>query len=132
MTEVATPALSVLGFFAGTLLWTQFTRWVGLIYVSGSKHGGDFLGPPRRRLLWAAPVVGLLHPAPWLIVAAAYLGIRAYRFHAGEGWAWFFGGLSLALLLMTLTTVLALGRWRRLRQSEPSGPKKSLERMREG
>jgi hypothetical protein len=132
MSEVAIPALSVLGFFVGMLLWTQLTRWVGLLYVSCSKLGGDFLGPPKRRLLWAVPIVGLLHPAPWLFFAAVFFGIRAYRSHAAEGWAWLFGGLALAILFMILSTVVTLTRWRRSRQSDPSGPNKSLERTREG
>ena len=71
MSEVITPLLGFAGLFAGMLLWVQFTRWVALLYVSGSKEGGDFLGPPKRRLLWATPFLALLHPAPWLVGAAA-------------------------------------------------------------
>jgi len=118
MSQVATPALSVFGFFIGMSLWTQLTRWVALLYVSGSNQGGDFLGPPKRRLLWAFPIVGLFHPAPWLLCAAVFFGIRAYRSHAAEGWAWFFGGLSFAVLYMILSTVVALIRWRRLRRTK--------------
>src|SRR4051812_48114071 len=118
MSDVATLVLGVLGFVAGTLLWTQFTRWVGLLYVSGSKHGGDFLGEPKRRLLWAIPVVALLHPAPWLVCAAAIAGVRTLRASAGRGWGWFFGGLSVALLFMIFSTVTVLLRRRQLRHAQ--------------
>jgi hypothetical protein len=121
----------MLGFVAGMLLWTQLTRWVGLLYVSGSKEGGDFLGPPKRRLAWAIPMIGLLHPAPWLICLAIFFAIRAYQSHAGEGWAWFFGGLLLAILFMILGTVVALARWRRLQQSEANAPNKWMGRTRD-
>ena len=99
------------GFIAGVILWVQFTRWIGLLYVSVSKQGGDFLGPPKRRLLWAIPFVALLHPAPWLVAAAALFAVRALRSEAEGSGVWFFCGLSIALLLMGLTTALTLARW---------------------
>ncbi len=131
MSTFALPALSLFGFLVGMLLWIQFTRWVGLLYVSASKHGGDFLGPPKRRLLWATPVLALLYPAPWLIGMSALLGFRTFRSDSTGGWGWFFVGLSLALLFMVLSTIAVLVRWRHLRHSEKSRPNKSLERTRE-
>jgi hypothetical protein len=131
MIDLVTPIFGFAGFFAGMILWVQFTRWMGLLYVSGSKDGGDFLGPPKRRLLWAIPFLAVLHPAPWLIGAAGIFAFRALRADAGGGGTWFFGGLSLALLFMILTTVSVLARWRNLRRSQGSGPNKSLERTRE-
>jgi hypothetical protein len=114
MNDVATPAFGLMGFLAGTLLWTQLTRWVLLLYTVGSKHGGDYLGPPKRRLIWAAPIVGLIHPAPWLICVTVFLGVHAYRVQAGARWAWFYGGLSLAILLMIFSTAMALTRGAKL------------------
>jgi hypothetical protein len=128
MSEVITPLFGFAGFFAGILLWVQFTRWLALLYVSGSKEGGDFLGPPKRRLLWAIPFLALLHPAPWLIGMAASVAFRTLRRNSSVGWSWFFGGLVLALLFMGLSTLAALARWRRLRHLPASGPNKSLER----
>lgn len=116
MIEAVAPAFSLPGFFAGTLLWAQLTRWAVLLYVSASKDGGDFLGPPKRRLLWAAPVVALLHPAPWMAGMAVFLAIGAFRAQAASGWAWFFGGLTLAILLMMFVTVAMLVRSRRARE----------------
>jgi hypothetical protein len=131
MSDVLTPFLGFAGLLAGMLLWAQFTRWVGLLYVSGSKEGGDFLGPPKRRLLWAIPFLALLHPAPWLLGAAVFFAFRATRGDMGAGGSWFFGGLALALLFMILITLAVLARWRRVRQSQVGGPNNSLERTRE-
>jgi hypothetical protein len=131
MIDVVTPIFGFAGFFAGMILWVQFTRWVGLLYVSGSKEGGDFLGPPKRRLLWAFPFLALLHPAPWLLGVAGIFAFRDLRAYAGGSGTWFFGGLFLALLFMIPTTVSVLARWRHLRRSQGSGPTKSLERRRE-
>jgi hypothetical protein len=107
--------LGFAGLIAGMLLWVHVMRWVGLLYVSQAKDGGDFLGPPKRRLLWALPVFALLHPAPWLVGATAFVAFRAFRAGAASGWRWFFGGLILALLYMILMTLTAFARWRRAR-----------------
>jgi hypothetical protein len=105
------------GFVAGLLLWVQLARWMLLLYVSGSKDGGDFLGPPRKRLLWALPFMALLHPAPWLIGATGFFGMRTMVGNSATGAKWFFGGLFLAVLLMSLTALLLLVRWHRSRQA---------------
>ena len=131
MSDVTTPIFGLAGFVAGMLLWVQFTRWVGLLYVSGSKAGGDFLGPPKRRLIWAIPFVALLHPAPWLIGVTGIFASRAVHSDAEGSAVWFVAGLSLAVLFMILTTVAAIARWRRLQSSRAGGPNKSLERTRE-
>ena len=131
MRDAFTPFFGVAGFIAGLLLSTQLTRWAVLLYESGSKQGGDFLGPPRRRLLWAMPFVALLHPAPWLTGVAGVFTFRAIRADAWGGGTWFFGGLSAALLFMAFTAVTLLTRWRRIRHLQPGGPATSLERTRE-
>jgi hypothetical protein len=110
-----TPFLGFAGFFAGMMLWAQFTRWVGLLLVSGSKDGGDFLGPPKRRLIWVIPFLALVHPAPWLLGAAIFFAFRSIRGATGAGWIWFFGGVVLALLYMLFSTLTLLVRWRRSR-----------------
>jgi hypothetical protein len=132
MSEVITPLVGFAGIFAGMLLWVQFTRWVALLYVSGSKEGGDFLGPPKRRLLWATPFLALLHPAPWLVGTATFFAFRTLRGNTSTEWKWFFGGMALALLFMGGSTLAVFARWRHMRHSQISGPNKSLERTREG
>jgi hypothetical protein len=132
MAGVLSLGLALLGIVAGMFLWAQMTRWVVLLYVSGSREGGDFLGPPKRRLIWAIPFLTLLHPTPWIIGAAIFFAIRAFRGSIGPGWAWFFGGVSIAILLMSSITVAMIAHWRKSALSQVGGTNKSLERTREG
>jgi hypothetical protein len=131
MSTLLPHVFGIAGFFSGLLLWVQFTRWLGLIAVSGSKLGGDFLGEPKRRLLWAAPFVALLHPAPWFMCAAGILGYRAFRYGGWGASDWFFVGSCLAVRFMLVMTFAFLTRWRRLSSSVVSGPNASIERTRE-
>ena len=55
------------------LLTTQLSRWALLLWTTLSTHGGDFLGTPKRRLIWAFPFVAFLHPA-FLLLSAALVG----------------------------------------------------------
>jgi hypothetical protein len=50
------------GFFAGQLVSSIAARFLGLVLTSVAKHGGEFLGPPRRRLLGVLPIAAVLHP----------------------------------------------------------------------
>jgi hypothetical protein len=68
-------------------------------------------------LIWATPFLAILHPAPWLIVAAVFAGRHKLRADSGTGWEWFYGGLVLALLLMIISTAIALLRWHRHRRN---------------
>jgi hypothetical protein len=113
--DVLFPIFAFGGFLAGMLLWVQFTRWIGLLYVTWQKNSGDFLGPPKRRLIWAIPFLAVLHPAPWLVGAAAIFAFRSIRADVGGSPTWFFGGLSFALLFMIVSTAMTVARWRRLR-----------------
>ena len=117
MSDVITPLCGLVGFFAGMSLSMQVTRWVALLYVSGAKEGGDFLGPPKRRLVWAIPFVGLLHPAPWMVGVLGFLAFRAFRSNGPAGWKWFFGGLLVAWLFMAISFAFALARWRHSKHS---------------
>jgi hypothetical protein len=55
-----------LGFGFSLFATTQIFRWISLLSITLAKHGGDFLGEPKRRFLWACPFVSLLHPGFWL------------------------------------------------------------------
>jgi hypothetical protein len=59
---MASPFAFALGFFAATLLVSVISHWAALLVTVLGKHGGDFLGPPKRRLLWAAPLVQVQGP----------------------------------------------------------------------
>jgi hypothetical protein len=101
------PAFALIGFFAGSLFSSQLTRWGALLWVSTTKHGGDFLGPPKRRLLWALPFVALLHSAPYLIALIIVLTVYALQGKVGSPWLWFLGGFYAYLVLVSLTLLKA-------------------------
>jgi len=86
------PILLFLGFYAGTVFGTQMSRWGVLLWVSTIKHGGDFLGPPKRRLLWAFPFILLLHPAPYLVVFLVVGTVWALQGKVAPLWLWLLGG----------------------------------------
>ena len=41
------PVIAIVGFFSGSAVVTQWWRYVALLVVAFSRHGGDFLGPAR-------------------------------------------------------------------------------------
>src|SRR5688572_17280531 len=106
-------ACALAGLFAGVLLWVQVLRWLALVYTALRQHGGDFLGTPKRRLIWVTPFVALLHPAPWMLVALAYLLYRALATPLSGGWRWFLVGSATGVCLQGATTLLAMLRLRR-------------------
>jgi hypothetical protein len=67
-------------------------RWGLLIHTSLAKQSGDFLGAPRRRLLWLAPIVFLLHPMPYIVVGLLIVSVLAAVGRLSAGWVWFLGG----------------------------------------
>jgi hypothetical protein len=78
--------MAILGFFTGSLLVRQILRWLALLAVTTAKQGGDFLGPPRRRLLWVVPFVVFFHPGLYLIsaliVSTGFCLLRHFTSHA--------------------------------------------------
>ena len=103
------------GFLCGLFLWMQFLRWFALIHVTVAKEGGDFLGPPKRRLVWATPLVAALHPAPWLISGIAFAGVLSFRDDTATRAHGFFVALGVGVLIQALGALLTLRRIRRAR-----------------
>jgi hypothetical protein len=60
--------LTATGFIPGMFVVPFLLRWAALLHITIGLHGGDFLGPPRRRLPWATPLIVLVHPAPYLLL----------------------------------------------------------------
>ena len=89
------PILVLAGFFAGSLFFQHVVRWGALIWVSTTTHGGDFLGPPRRRLLWVFPFVALLHPAPYLFTFLIVSTVWALQGKVGSILPWLLAGFYL-------------------------------------
>jgi hypothetical protein len=113
MNALLLPLFVLLGVMAGSLIGTQTGRWIALIWISTTQHSGDFLGPPRRRLLWALPFIVIVHPAPYIICMVAAVTSCCFRGRMPVGWAWFLAGFYLYLVLVGWK-VLALFRRRQL------------------
>ena len=80
------------GFFLGTIFVPQAMRWVLLVHTSFGLHGGDFLGAPKRRLIWAAPFIILFHPLPYIAAGTAVLTAFAVLGRAPSGSVWLLAG----------------------------------------
>ena len=92
--------LTAAGFALGIYLVPNVLRWAFLVHMTIKPLGGDFLGTPKRRLLWATPFVVLLHPLPYLVAGSAIVAMLALRGHAPVGWLWFLAGFYGYALLM--------------------------------
>jgi hypothetical protein len=115
------PLLMFLGLFVGTMFGTQMMRWGALLWVSTTTHGGDFLGPPRRRLLWVFPFVLLLHPGPYLLALVVILTAWALQGKIGSIWLWALAGFYAYVVFAGLTMLRVYRRQRRGRASS-AGP----------
>jgi hypothetical protein len=98
------PAAAVaLGFLVGVVLVPILLRWFVLANTVFGLHGGDFLGPPKRRLLWTAPIVLLLNPLPYVIVAIIVLAVEFARDPRPVAGVWLALGFCLYAVLIAGT-----------------------------
>jgi hypothetical protein len=93
--------------------------WAVLLHTSTIRHSGDFLGAPRRRLLWFTPFVFLLHPVPYLIVGFLVVSVMALLGTISRTWLWFVGGAYVYLLFMGTFVASTLRRRRKRSNKEP-------------
>jgi hypothetical protein len=108
----------IAGFLLGSLFTSCVLRWAALLLTSNAKTGGDFLGPPRRRIAWALPVVALLHPAPYFIFLVALVVVRQIHAESSHGWLWLFAGFAAAALFTGVRTASIMRKlWRTRRTS---------------
>jgi hypothetical protein len=112
--DTALPILAILGFFTGSLVVRQILRWIALLSVATAKQGGDFLGPPRRRLLWVIPFVVFFHPGLYLIGALIVGTGFSLLNGSGGGWGWFLLGLYIHVIMSGL---LIASKYRRIRRT---------------
>jgi hypothetical protein len=92
-----------------------------------AKHGGDFLGEPKRRLLWACPFVSLIHPGFWL---ASLVFILPWLFLTNQLSAFtqaVAAGFLLPSVFFGVLVVITLRRVKRI-ASEKSGSNNPLDR----
>jgi hypothetical protein len=101
--DTTLPIIAILGFFTGSLLVQQILRWIVLLSVATAKQGGDFLGPPRRRLLWVVPFIVFFHPGVYMI-GALIVGTGLCLLNwPGGGWGWFLVGLYTHIIVSGLS-----------------------------
>ena len=115
MDTLLIPILVLAGFLAGGLFVSYVMRWCALIFTTSAKHGGDFLGPPRRRLVWALPFLALLHPAPYILCVAAIVAFRQFHSSSDSAWIWCLGGFAVSVVVNVLRTALLFVKSRRRR-----------------
>jgi hypothetical protein len=114
------PALAVAGFLSGSVVVTQWWRYVALLVVAFGRHGGDFLGPARRRLLWVSPMVALFHPGVYLLAALVVVTSLYLQDRVASGWGWFLAGFYLYIVFAALSFA---SRYRRIRRHAKSSPR---------
>ena len=107
--------LFALGFALGMVVVSLLLRWAALLHITLGLHGGDFLGPPKRRLLWAVPLVLLVHPAPYFLVGTALIAVLAVRGQISGGWVWLLAGFCAYAAFMAITILSARKRSHRAR-----------------
>jgi hypothetical protein len=119
MYPLAAMMATLFGFCAGGLLLIQILRWGTLLWVTTTVHAGDFLGPPRRRLIWAFPFVLLLHPVPYFVTFLVLITIWALQGKVESIWLWLLGGLYFYVTFVGLTLIRG---YRRRRRRATAGP----------
>jgi hypothetical protein len=105
--------LTAAGVFLGMVLVPLMLRWAVLVHTTFKRHGGPFLGEPKRRLLWAAPLVLLLHPAVYFVAALVVLSVLSARGRISGGWVWVIVGFCAYALFIGTFTMLTVMKVRR-------------------
>ena len=111
------PAMAIAGFFSAMFVVTQWLRYAALFLVAFNRHGGDFLGPPRRRLLWISPFVVLFHPGVYLLIALLVVTGLYLQNRVASGWGWFLAGFYVYIVFLVLSLA---SRYRRIRRQTKS------------
>jgi hypothetical protein len=108
---VLSVALIPAGAFLGMIFVPQLIRWILLLHTTFRLQEGDFLGAPKRRLLWFAPFVLLFHPVPYITAGIAVVSVLAIAGRLASAWSWFLGGFyaySLAMAVLIVPKLLVL------------------------
>jgi hypothetical protein len=113
------PALAIAGFFSATFVVTQWWRCALLLVVALTRHEGDFLGPPRRRLLWISPFVLLLHPGVYLLTALVVVTGLYLQNRLASELGWFLAGFYVYIVFAVLSSA---SKYRRIRRHTKSSP----------
>jgi hypothetical protein len=114
---VPSIGLIAAGFLTGMFLLSSVVRWAALVYTVFGLHGGDFLGTPKRRLLWAVPLVILFHPVPYFVIGSFVTIAFVALGRASAGWLGFLAGLYSYGLIAGFMVVTRIRRIRRKTQA---------------
>lgn len=91
-------SLSYLGFFLGLIVTQMAVRWaLAIVVVLEKRWTYDEEPRQRRTLLWALPIVLLLHSGPWAIAVVTLVVFEFLSVPHSAGWNWFFGGFLLSV-----------------------------------
>jgi hypothetical protein len=113
---MVTIGLTAAGVFLGMILIPLMLRWAVLVHTTFKRHDGASLGEPKRRRVWAAPLVLLLHPALYFVAALVVLAILAARGRISGGWTSVLVGFcAYALLIGSVATVTIMKARKRVR-----------------
>jgi hypothetical protein len=85
-----------------------------LVYTTVTPQSGDFLGPAKRRLMWASPFLFLFHPAPYLVVGLVTATLLAILGRLSNVWASLLLGFYAYAVFLGLLIVARLLRKRQL------------------
>jgi hypothetical protein len=111
---VGSLGLTSLGFILGLVVVPLLLRWLALLRLTFGLHGGDFLGPPKRRLLWAVPLIFLVNPAPYFLAGAVVIAVLTIRGRISGGWGWLLLGFGASAIYMA--AIIAAGTVLRVRK----------------
>jgi hypothetical protein len=101
-----------LGFLAGALGVGIFMRWLLLLLAAIGKLPRH-LGTPSQRPRQVGIRSAIIHPVPWLLVAALVFGIPAIAASPARlEWIWFVAGIVSAPVLNGVLVYRALRRSR--------------------
>ena len=93
--------LSYFGILVGMFFAQIVLRWIFVIGVVLEKHWIYGESPTQRRtLLWALPIVLVLHSGPWAIFAIALVAFEILSVVHPVGWNWFFGAFVFGVALI--------------------------------
>lgn len=87
------PLLFIAGFLTGAFTVSRVLQLVSLTRASVGKLGGDFLGAPKRRLIWATPFILLFNPGLYLALGLIAISVLAIAGQLPPGWRWFVAGV---------------------------------------
>jgi hypothetical protein len=107
-----------LGFIAGLVAVPLLFRWILLLLASLGKLPQN-LGTPAQRPQKSGLLLVVLHPVPWLLLAALVFGLpRISASPSRTEWIWFLTGMLAAPSVNGTMVYLALRRARARRQRD--------------